>query len=152
MSKNLSVYKISFKKFLSTYSAVSDLDLDKIANLDIESSFDYEKEEHYYCYVITTEIEIKKYKKILENNLISFVSEDISDLLLRNEYDISYIKEYLDEENKFIYDIFLEDLDKWIYNRLDTDIVLDIIVNKGIKSLRSVDRLFLKEHYEKGKN
>ena len=149
MLNTLSIYKIYFKKFLSNYSTISDVDLDKMANLDIESSFDYEKDEHYYCYVITSEIEIKKYKKILENNLISFKCEDISELIVKNEYDISYIKDYLDSENYFIYETFLEDLDKWIYSKLDTDTILDIISSKGIDSLRSVDKKFLKEHYEK---
>lgn len=149
MSNTLSVYKISFKKFLSTYATISELDLDKIANLDIESSFDYEKDDFYYCYVLTSEIEIKKYKKILENNFISFTCVDVSNSIIRNEYDITYIKEYLDDENNFIYDIFIEDLDKWIYSRLDVDIILDIISAKGMSSLREVDKNFLKEHYEK---
>ena len=149
MLNTLSIYKIYFKKFLSNYSAISDVDLDKMANLDIESSFDYEKDEHYYCYVITSEIEIKKYKKILENNLIAFKCDDISESIIKNEYDISYIQDYLDSENYFIYETFLEDLDKWIYSRLDTDTILDIISSKGIDSLRSVDKKFLKEHYEK---
>ena len=149
MQNTLSVYKISFKKFVSTYSTISELDLDKISNLDIESSFDYEKDEFYYCYVLTSEMEIKKYKKILESNLISFKCQDISDTIIKNEYDLTYIKEFIDEENHFIYDIFLEDLNKWIYNKLDIDIILDMISANGIESLRQVDKNFLKE-YEKG--
>ena len=148
MQNTLSVYKISFKKFLSTYSTISELDLDKISNLDIESSFDYEKDEFYYCYVLTSEIEIKKYKKILENNSISFKCQDISISIIKNEYDITYMKEYIDAENHFIYDIFIEDIDKWIYNRLDIDIILDMISAKGMSGLRDIDRTFLKD-YEK---
>ena len=150
MLNNLSVYKISFKKFLSTYSVISDLDLERIANLDIESSFDYEKGELYYCYVLTAEIEIKKYRKILEGNLITFDCEDISSQLIKNEYDILGIRSFLTENDYFIYEIFLDDLNKWIYNKLDIDIILDIISSKGISSLRDVDKKFLKEHYEKG--
>lgn len=145
----LSIYKISFKKILTTYSTITELDLDKIASLDIESSFDYEKDGLYYCYVITTEIEINKYKKILEKNLINFSCEDVSEIILKNDYDISYIKNYLDEDNHYIYEIFLHDLDRWIYSKLDIDIILDMISFKGINSLRQVDKRFLKDYESK---
>jgi hypothetical protein len=140
----LSIYKISFKKILTTYYTIAEVDLDKIASLDIESSFDYEKDGLYYCYVITTEIEINKYKKILEKNLINFTCEDVSEIILKNDYDISYIKNYLDDDNHYIYEIFLHDLDRWIYSKLDIDTVLDMISFKGIDSLRPVDKRFLK--------
>jgi len=145
----LSIYKISFKKILTTYSTITELDLDKIASLDIESSFDYEKDGLYYCYVITTEIEINKYKKILEKNLINFSCEDVSEIILKNDYDISYIKNYLDEDNHYIYEIFLHDLERWIYSKLDIDIILDMISFKGINSLRQVDKRFLKDYESK---
>jgi hypothetical protein len=145
----LSIYKISFKKILTTYSTITEVDLDKIASLDIESSFDYEKDGLYYCYVITTEIEINKYKKILEKNLINFTCEDVSDIIIKNDYDISYIKNYLDDDNHYIYEIFLHDLNCWIYSKLDIDIILDMISFKGIDSLRQVDKKFLKDYESK---
>lgn len=145
----LSIYKISFKKILTTYYTITEVDLDKIASLNIESSFDYEKDGLYYCYVITTEIEINKYKKILEKNLINFTCEDVSEIILKNDYDISYIKNYLDDDNHYIYEIFLHDLDRWIYSKLDIDTVLDMISFKGINSLRPVDKRFLKDYETK---
>ena len=145
----LHIYKISFKKILSTYSTISELDLDKIASLEIENSFDYEIDGLYYCYVITSKVEINKYIKILEKNLICFDCVDISAPLIKNEYDITYIKDHLDFENYYIYEVFLEDLDKWIYSKLDLDIILDMISSKGIDSLREVDKRFLKENYTK---
>ena len=150
MLNTLSVYKICFLKQLSSYATISDIDLEKIASLDVESSFDYEDGEFYYCYVITNEIEINKYKKILESNLIAFKCENISSKIIKNEYDIKYIKNHIDEENYFIYNIFLEDLDNWIYSNLDIDMILDMISSHGISSLREVDNRFLKENHEKG--
>lgn len=150
MLNTLSVYKICFLKQLSSYATISDNDLEKIASLDIESSFDYENGEFYHCYVITNEIELKKYKKILENNLIAFKCENLSEKILKNEYNISYIKNHIDEENYFIYNVFLEDLEKWIYSNLDIDIILDMISSHGITSLRDVDKRYLKENHEKG--
>jgi hypothetical protein len=144
----LSVFKISFKKFLSNNNLIHDLDLEKIANLDIESSFDYEKDDSYYCYIITNKIEIEKYKNILEKNYIGYYCKDISEELLKNEYDISYIIDYLDDNNYYLYDIFLDDLDRWIYSNLNIDIILDIISAKGMDSLRGIDKKFLKDNYK----
>ena len=145
---NLFIYKISFKKYLSTHSTITDADLDKIANLEIESSFDYEKDDLYFCYVITNEMEIEKYKKILEKNYIDFDCINISNLVLKNEYDLSYIKNYIDSENYYLHDMFIEDLEQWIYDNLDLDLVLDMISYNGIDSLRPVDKKFLKNNYE----
>jgi hypothetical protein len=146
MSNNpLYVFKISFK---NTYQIISNNDLERIANLDIESSFDYKKDDFFYFYVITSKIEIKKYLKILDKNLINYTFDDISDLVIKDQYDFSYLEEFVTDENSFIYEIFIDDLNRWIYSKLDLDTVLDIISLKGINSLRKVDRKFLKDNYE----
>lgn len=142
---SLFVYKISFK---NTYQIISNSDLEKIANLDIESSFDYRIDDSFYFYVITSKIEIQKYLKILDRNLIDYTFQDLSELIIKNQYDFSYLTNLIDEENEFIYEIFMDDLNKWIYSQLDIDIVLDIISLKGIDSLRQVDKKFLKDNYE----
>jgi hypothetical protein len=145
VNNSLSVYKISFK---NSYQIISNADLERISNLDIESSFDYKIEDSFYFYVITSKIEINKYLKILNRNLITYTFEDISSLIIKNEYDFSYLKEFITEENGLIYDIFMYDLNNWIYSKLDLDTILDIISSKGINSLRQVDRKFLKDNYE----
>jgi hypothetical protein len=145
MVNTLCVYKISFK---NTYQIISNSDLEKIANLDIESSFDYKEDDFFYFFVLTSKIEIKKYLKILDKNLINYEFNDITNKIIKNEYDFSYLTNYIDEKNSIIYDIFMEDLDRWIYSKLDLDIILDIISSKGINSLRPVDRKFLKDNYE----
>lgn len=145
---SLSVFKVSFRKFLSNSDLISESDLEKIASLDIESSFDYEKDDCYFCYIITNQIEIEKYKKILEKNYIGYTCKDISEYIIKNEYDIDYIGDYLDENNYYLYDIFLDDLDTWLYSKLDLDIILDIISAKGMNSLREIDRKFLKDNYQ----
>ena len=43
----------------------------------------------------------------------------------------------------------MDDLNNWIYSKLDLDIILDMISSKGIDSLREVDKRFLKENYTK---
>lgn len=145
VNNSLFVYKISFK---NTYQIISNSDLERISNLDIESSFDYRIDDSFYFYVITSKIEIEKYLKILNRNLIDYTFEDLSELIIKNEYDFNYLQKFITEENSFIYDIFIDDLNNWIYSNLDLDTVLDIISFKGITSLRSVDRKFLKDNYE----
>lgn len=142
------IFLISFNKYLSIYSSISDSDLDKIATLDIISSFDYEKEEFYYCYIICNDVEIKKYKKILDENYINYSCEDLSEGILKNEYNIYYIKEYIDNDNYYLYEDFIECIEEWIFENLDLDIVLDLISLNGMNNLREVDRKFLKENYE----
>ena len=93
-------------------------------------------------------MEIEKYKKILEKNYIDFDCINISNLVLKNEYDLSYIKNYIDSENYYLHDMFIEDLEQWIYDNLDLDLVLDMISYNGIDSLRPVDKKFLKNNYE----
>ncbi len=143
------IYKICFLKHLASFANVTESDFEKISSLDIESSFDFENGDFYFCYVISNEIEITKYCKILEKNLISFKCENISDAILKNEYDISYIKNHLDEDNNLMYKVFLKDLDKWIYSNLDIDTILDMINLNGMKSLRKVDKKFLKNNHKK---
>ena len=145
ISNPLCVYKISFQ---NTYQIISNLDLEKIAELDIESSFDYRIDDFFYFFVITSKIEIQKYLKILDKNLINYTFENLSDLILKNEYDFTYVLEYLDDDNEVIYEIFMDDLNKWIYSNLDIDIILDMISLKGMTSLREVDKKFLKDNYE----
>jgi hypothetical protein len=122
-------------------------DLEKLETLEINSSFDYELEGSYYCYIISNEKEMDKYKKILKNNLINYHCEDISDKVIRSEYDISYIKNHIDEDNYFIYDMFIEDFEIWLRNNLDIDIILDIINVKGMSGLREIDKQFLKDNH-----
>lgn len=147
MPNTLYVYKISFKKMLSTYSTISELDLDKISNLDISNSFGYEIDGLYYYYIITNKIEMKKYINILEKNLISFDWIDVSEKIIKNEHDLSYINKYLTPGDEYIFDIFCEDIDKWIYDKLELDDILDMISLNGIDSLRKIDKKFLKQNY-----
>jgi len=61
-------------------------------------------------------------------------------------YKIRYSEDKLDEKNLFKYDFFLEDINSWIYNNLEIDIVLDRITDVGIDSLKQIEKDFLK-HY-----
>ena len=72
---------------------------------------------------------------------------DLSQDIIYSKIDIEYeLEDKLDEKNLFKYDFFLEDINSWIYNNLEIDIVLDRITDVGIDSLKQVEKDFLK-HY-----
>jgi len=145
------VYKIRYSKssleLNEDYDNLSDYEKEQISELDAEGFFDYEDNSIYCCYVISTPVEVVKYSKILTNNLIAHEYLDLSQEILNNKIDIELeLEDKLDEKNLFKYDFFLDDLEHWIYNNLEIDIVLDRITDVGINSLRQVEKDFLK-HY-----
>lgn len=145
------VYKVRYSKssleLNEDYDNLSDFEKEQISELDAEGFFDYEDNSIYCCYVISTPVEVVKYSKILTNNLIAHEYLDLSQEILNNKIDIEIeLEDKLDEKNLFKYDFFLDDLEHWIYNNLEIDIVLDRITDVGINSLRQVEKDFLK-HY-----
>lgn len=145
------VYKVRYSKssleLNDDYDNLSDFEKEQISELDAEGFFDYEDNSIYCCYVISTPVEVVKYSKILTNNLIAHEYLDLSQEILNNKIDIELeLEDKLDEKNLFKYDFFLDDLEYWIYNNLEIDIVLDRITDVGINSLRQVEKDFLK-HY-----
>lgn len=145
------VYKIRYSKssleLNEDYDCLSDYEKEVISELDAEGFFDYEDNHIYCCYVISTPIEVAKYSKILTNNLIAHECLDLSEDIIYNRIDVEYeLEDKLDEKNLFKYDFFLEDINSWIYNNLEIDIVLDRITDVGIDSLKQIEKDFLK-HY-----
>lgn len=145
------VYKIKFNKssfeLSDDYERLSDYEKDIISELNTESFFDYEDElDNYVCFVITTPTELDRYLKILKNNLIEHESLDLSKPVLKSEINLELLEDKLDSNNYFKYDFFINDLESWIYDNLEIDIVLDRITEVGINSLKDVEKNFLKNY------
>jgi hypothetical protein len=145
------VYKIKFNKssfeLNDDYERLSDYEKDIISELNTESFFDYEDElDNYVCFVITTPTELDRYLKILKNNLIEHESSDLSNPVLKNEINLEMLEDKLDSTNYFKYDFFMDDLESWIYDNLEIDIVLDRITEVGMNSLKDVEKNFLKNY------
>lgn len=127
------------------YEYLSDIDKSKLFNIDFVSDFDFEDEnQNYTFYLLITINEIEKYKKILNDNLIPYICTDISQDVIKNNINLerilySYVN-FLNEEN---YYHFIKDVNKWIEDNLDIDIILDMISENGIRSLRQIDKEFL---------
>ena len=71
------------------YDHLSDNDKEKIANLDTVSSFDFEDEyQNYTCYTLMSPNEFEKYKKVLDNNIIPYICNDISLNVIKNNINL----------------------------------------------------------------
>lgn len=142
------VYKVSFSKssfgLIDDYDKLSDIDKERISNLEASALFDFDDEIGYKFYIIVESLEFKTYTKILKENFIQHEVEDISENILLNGYDIEKsTKKFVSPLNTIKFSFFLDDLNIWIYQNLEIDIVLDRISQVGIKNLTKIEQNFL---------
>lgn len=145
------VYKIIFNKSAfdlnEDYERLSDLEKEKISELNADSYFDYEDKNGYICFVITTPIEMDKYFEVLSNNYIEYKSVNLSNDILNKKLDIvSDLKKNVNSSNHIKWEFFVEDINYWIMENLDIDIVLDRISEVGIDNLSQIEKDFLKNY------
>jgi hypothetical protein len=144
------VYKLNFKKssydLNDDYERLSDHEKERISELDADTYFDYDDDDEcYICYVITTQQEIDRYLKILTNNLIYNVCCDLSEDVLCGNINLSKdLKSMVTATTTIKYSFFVDDIDDWILQNLDIDIVLDRISEVGINKLSIIENKFLK--------
>jgi hypothetical protein len=148
-----SVFKIKFTKSAfelnDDYEYLSDIDKEKILDLEAESFFDYDEDDRYVCFVITSSIEMEKYVEVLNSNHINNEYFDLSNDILKFKINIKEeLKDKISTLNSIKWSFFIDDLDEWIINHLDIDMVLDRISEVGIGTLTEVEKQFLK-YYKK---
>lgn len=142
------VYKIEFNKSAlelnREYDRLSDIEKEKVADLRADSYFDYEGDDGYICFLITTPFEISRYLEILSNNNIHHKKINLSNDILYKRYDLeSELLDKVDSLNSIKWAFFIEDLYYWINNNLDIDIILDRINEVGIENLTELEKDFL---------
>jgi len=151
MNKNL--YKLSFDKdsfeLNYDYERLADYEKEIISNMSVDTFFDYDSNDFkYICFFITDTESIKSYVSILKNNLIKYELNNISNLVIENKIDIeSDIIKTISPTSQIKFNIFIEDVNYWILQNLDIDIVLDRISEVGgLDNLRQVEKEFLKKY------
>ena len=86
------VYKIKFTKspydLNEDYDRLSDIDKEKIADMNADSFFDYEEDGVYTFFTIAEPIEVKRYLGVLSENLVRFELTDLSKDVLKGNFDI----------------------------------------------------------------
>jgi aromatic ring-opening dioxygenase LigB subunit len=148
----LKVFKINFYKSTGEledlYDYFSELDKEKLNDLDTESYFDYDDlDGNYTLLIIASHIEVDKYIKIIRDNNLKVDYLDISNDILKSKYDLESDLFYLiNEENEIKFDFFIHDLNNWILENLDIDYVLDRISEVGINNLSKIEKEFLENY------
>lgn len=146
---NYFLYRISFADSCdglnNIYENLSEHEKEKISQMDVMSSFDCETvDKKYICYLLTSKTEINSYKRILDDSLIPYICENISQSVINNQINLEKdLIGYLNSLNYLSYEIFIEEITEWIYQNLDVDSILDRINKDGIDSLRPIDKYFL---------
>ncbi len=145
------IFKMNFNYSLfdlnGEWGRLNNEDKNTLINLSAESFFDYELEDRYICYVLAETSELNKYVEILDRYNINFKYKDISDIVLSSELDIELeLIQKVDSDNSIKYDFFIEDVNNWIIDNLDMDIVLDKISLHGINGLNELEKQFLKKY------
>jgi hypothetical protein len=146
------VYKIKFTKspfdLNEDYDRLSDIDKEKIADMNADSFFDYEEDGVYTFFTIAEPIEVKRYLGVLSENLIKFESTDLSKDVLKGNFDLdSEIGPKVEPLDSMKFSFFVDDLNDWIYNNLDIDTILDRISQVGLDSLSKIEQEFLNNNY-----
>jgi hypothetical protein len=143
------VYKIVFNKSSfeldKDYERFSEQEKLAISSMNPDSFFDFNDKERYTLYLIFSPLDIEKYSKILDNNLIEHTTEDVSERVLENKLCVeSSLKPFVNALNRFRWNTYKAKLDQWIYDNLDMDLVLDRIGQCGMDGLRPVEKKFLR--------
>jgi hypothetical protein len=143
------VYKIAFNKSSfdldKDYERFSEQEKLTISSMNPDSFFDFNDKERYTLYLIFSPLDIEKYSKILDNNLIEHTTEDVSERVLENKLCVeSSLKPFVNALNRFRWNTYKAKLDQWIYDNLDMDLVLDRIGQCGMNGLRPVEKKFLR--------
>jgi hypothetical protein len=142
------VYKIEFSistnQLNDDYDRLSDVDKERVSEMNTESFFDWEEGGKYNCILITTPSEVNKYLEILNSNLINCQLIDVSLDILKSKINIiNEIKDKVKGNNLVKYEFFVDDLNQWIKENLDIDIILDRISEVGLDNLSEIEKEFL---------
>ena len=147
------IYKLKFDKsslaLNDDYERFSDIDKERIDELNSDASFDYEDDEDgkYTCLIISKPSEMEIYLTVLNNNDVGYRVYDISNDILMGDINIEDVLGYqINTSNSIRYSTFVDDLDLWISNNLDIDIILDRISKVGMNKLRNIEKEFLKNY------
>ncbi len=144
------IYKIKFSKpsyqLNDDYDRLSEIEKEKISNIEAEAFFDMDEDDKYTFFIIVNPIELKAYLSVLNENFIPYDINDVSDDILKGKLDVESVIIQVNPLNSLRYSFFVDDLNDWLYDNLEMDIVLDRISSIGIESLRKVEKEFLNNY------
>lgn len=148
----LNIYRIEFVKSSyeldKDYERLSEHEKSTISSMVPDSFFDFNDDQSkYILYLIFSPIDIEKYSKILDSNLIDHTVTNVSEGILDNNLCLeSEIRPFVNPLNRFRWNNYKTKVDEWIYENLDMDLVLDRIGQCGMENLRPVEKKFLRNY------
>lgn len=148
----LNIYRIEFEKSSydldKDYESLSEHEKESISSMVPDSFFDFnDNEGKYSLYLIFSPIDMEKYSKILNSNLIYHEVTDVSEGILNNDIMLDIeMKPFVNPLNRFRWNSYRAKVDEWIYDNLDMDLVLDRIGRCGMENLRPVEKKFLRNY------
>lgn len=117
----------------------------RISNLNIVASFYYQSYNMQVGYLIISQSEMEIYKKVLDDNYIPYICEEISQNVLDNKINIeNELEKYISFSNSIEYDELVYEVNQWLRKRLTLDSILDRINEFGIETLRPIDKEILR--------
>jgi hypothetical protein len=128
------------------YDRLSDIEKEKISDMEADAFFDMDEDDKYTFFIIVKPMELKAYLSVLNENFIPYDINDVSDDILRGNLDVEAEITQVNPLNSLRYSYFVDDLNDWLYENLDIDIILDRISSIGIDSLRKVEKEFLNNY------
>jgi len=144
------IYKIKFSKpsyqLNDDYDRLSEIEKEKISNMEAEAFFDMDQDDKYTFFIIVKPMELKAYLSVLNENFIPYDMNDVSDDILKGKLDVESEITQVNTLNSLRYSFFVDDLNDWLYDNLDIDIILDRISSIGIDSLRKIEKEFLNNY------
>ena len=145
------IYRIRFDKSSyeldKDYERFSEHEKAAISSMNPDSFFDFKEKERYSIYLIFSPIDLERYSKILDNNLVGHEAEDVSESVLDSSLCLeTSLKPFVNALNRFRWNAYKAKLDDWIYDNLDMDLVLDRIGQCGMDNLRAVEKKFLRNY------
>ena len=85
------------------------------------------------------------YKKVLDDNYIPYICEEISQKVIDNKINLEVeLENYINFYNSIDYDVLIYEVNLWLKQRLTLDSILDRISEYGIETLRPIDREILR--------
>ena len=88
-------------------------------------------------------LDVKRYTKILDNNLINHSITNISNELLNGMDFEKELKLFVNGLNRFRWNNFNKKINEWIISNIDIDNVLDRISIVGVEGLNKIEKKFL---------
>ena len=144
------VYKLKFSKpsyqLNDDYDRLSDIEKEKISDMEADAFFDMDEDDKYTFFIIVKPMELKAYLSVLNENFIPYDINDVSDDILRGKLDVESEITQVNPLNSLRYSFFVDDLNDWLYDNLDIDIILDRISSVGLESLRKIEKEFLNNY------